>query len=131
MRLIDENVINDLHAYIAVICKELNSFAYRVGGTADHIHIACNLPRTLPVSKLLEEVKRSSSAWIKTQGSKYGDFSWQGGYGAFSVGQSQLSGLMRYINAQKEHHKSQSFKEELLAILKKYGVEYDEKYLWD
>jgi putative transposase len=130
-RWIDDKLKSDLHAYLAGICRNQGSEAYRVGGTEDHVHIACSLPRTLTVSKLVEEIKKSSSAWVKTQGEAYGRFSWQAGYGAFSVGQSQLPTLLRYIDGQKAHHRAQTFKEEFQAFLHKYGVQYDENYVWD
>ena len=128
--LIYKSVQSDLHAYIAGVCRKLNSEAYRVGGTEDHIHIACSLPRSLTVSKLLEEIKRSSSLWIKTQNPLFNKFSWQAGYGAFSLGQSQLGTLIAYIDNQSEHHRARSFKEELIDFFQKYNVEYDEQYLW-
>jgi putative transposase len=121
----------DLHAYLAGICRALESEAFRVGGTENHIHLACTLPRTLTQSKLLEEMKKSSSAWIKKQPRCPAHFSWQAGYGAFSVSQSQLPALIRYIDVQEEHHRTKTYKEELIELLKKYRVEYDEKYLWD
>jgi hypothetical protein len=105
--------------------------AYRVGGVADHVHIACTLPRTVPVSKLLEEIKKSSSAWIKQQASTSRGFAWQAGYGAFSLGQSQLDALIAYIDGQDEHHRKRTFKEEFVEFLKRYGVDYDERYVWD
>ncbi len=120
-----------LHAYLAVACREVGSHAYRVGGTDDHVHIACKFPRTLTVAKLLEEIKKTSSAWMKKQDPKCEDFTWQGGYAAFSLGQSQLPTLIRYIENQEEHHKKRTFQEELIEFLKKYKVDYDEKYLWD
>ena len=103
----------------------------RVGGTDDHVHIACTLPRTLTMAKLVEEVKKTSSSWMKQQEGGTANFSWQSGYGIFSLGQSQLSALLRYVDNQEEHHGSNRFKEELLVLLEKYGVAYDEKYLWD
>ena len=121
----------DLHAYLAGTCRALGSEAYRVGGTEDHVHIACTLPRTMTVSKLLEETKKTSSAWFKGHDTRCHDFSWQAGYGAFSLGQSQLPSLIRYIDNQQEHHRTKSFRKELLELLQKYGVEYDERYLWD
>jgi len=130
-RWIDAKVRDGLHAYLAGACRAVGSDAYRVGGTDDHVHLACSLPRTLSVSKLLEEIKKSSSSWVKTHGSKYAGFSWQSGYGAFSLGQSQLPAILRYIDGQEEHHRKQTFKEELVDLLTKYGVEYDETYLWD
>lgn len=120
-----------LHGYLAGACRAFSSQAFRVGGTNDHVHIACSLPRTLTVSSLLEEIKKSSSAWMKEQGDGYAMFKWQAGYGAFSLGQSQLPDLLRYIENQGEHHRTRPFTEELLEIVKRYGVEYDERYLWD
>jgi putative transposase len=102
-----------------------------VGGTDNHIHIACTLPRTLPLSKLLEEVKKSSSKWIKEVSADCENFAWQSGYAVFSVGQSQIRGLIRYINNQKEHHRKRTYREEVLEFLHKYEVTYDERYLWD
>jgi REP element-mobilizing transposase RayT len=120
-----------LHAYIAGICRAQGLQAYRVGGTSDHVHIACSLSRTLTMAKLVEETKKSSSIWMKQQDGGEPHFSWQAGYGIFSLGQSQLPRLLQYIDDQEEHHRTISFQEELLDFLKKYEVEYDDKYLWD
>jgi putative transposase len=120
-----------LHAYLAGAVRALGAKAYRVGGVADHVHIACTLPRTMPVSKLLEEIKKSSSAWMKQQDQTCIGFTWQAGYGAFSLGQSQLESLLSYIGNQEEHHRKRTFKEEYLEFLDRYGVDYDERYLWD
>jgi len=130
-RWINEAIRPRLHAYLAGACRALGSEAYRVGGTDDHVHIACTLPRTLTVSKLLEEIKKSSSAWVKDQDDALRWFAWQSGYGAFSLGQSQLPVLLGYIDGQREHHRSCSFKDEFLSLLKRYGVDYDERYLWE
>jgi len=120
-----------IHAYLAGTCRNKGSEAFRIGGTKDHIHIACTLPRTLTISKLLEEIKRSSSAWIKKQDSRCNGFSWQAGYGAFSLGQTQRNMLIGYIDNQREHHRHQTFQEEFLDFLHKYEIDYDERYLWD
>jgi REP element-mobilizing transposase RayT len=128
---IDESVCPALHAYLAGACRSIGCEAYRVGGTADHIHIACTLPRTLTVSNLLEEIKKSSSSWLKQQNGIPASFAWQSGYGVFSVGESQLPTLLRYIDNQKEHHRTRTFKEEYLDFLKRYGVNHDERYLWN
>jgi len=85
----------------------------------------------MTVSKLLEEIKKTSSAWIKKRDARCENFSWQAGYGAFSLGQSQLSTLIQYIDNQQEHHKTKTFKEELIELLEKYAIDYDERYLWD
>ena len=92
--MIPQNIQPDLHAYLAGICHGLKSEAYRVGGTANHVHMACTLPRTLSISKLLEEIKKSSSVWIKKQDESLNSFAWQAGYGAFSLGRSQLNDLI-------------------------------------
>ena len=127
--MIREEIESELHAYIASICRACGSEAYRVGGTSNHIHIACTLPRTLAASQLLEEVKKSSSKWIKGKSRRYQAFSWQAGYAVFSVGRSQLDHLVRYIDGQKDHHRKKGFKEEVVKLLEKYGVEYNERYL--
>ena len=97
-RSIPEAVQSHLHAYLAGACRAIGSEAYRVGGTEDHVHIACSLPRTLSVSELLEEIKKSSSVWMKEQDDLGREFAWQAGYGAFSVGHSPLPVLIRYID---------------------------------
>ena len=126
-----DGVRSKMHAYLAGACRNQGSEAYRVGGTQDHIPIACTLPRTLTISKLLEEIKRSSSAWVKEQDSNCKEFSWQAGYGAFSLGQSQLGTLLNYIDNPLEHHRHSNFQEEFLDFLQKYGIDYDERYLWE
>ena len=81
--------------------------------------------------KLLEEIKSHSSKWIKTKNEAYKNFYWQDGYGAFSVNPAEVDTVIAYINNQHEHHKNKAFKDEYRAILKKYDVDYDEKYVWD
>ena len=97
-----------LHAYLAGICRAKGAEAYRVGGTEDHVHIACTLPRTLTQAKLLEETKKGSSIWMKQQEGGPRRFSRQAGYGIFSLGQSQLPTLIQYIDNQEEHHRLNS-----------------------
>lgn len=121
-----------LYAYIGGVIKNLRGIPIKINGMPDHIHILATLPRTITLAKFLEEIKRSSSKWIKTQGKEFVDFSWQGGYGVFSVSQSKVDVVSNYISNQKAHHHHQkSFKEELIEFLEQYDVEYDEKYLWD
>jgi REP element-mobilizing transposase RayT len=124
-----QEVEEELWRYLAATCTAHDCQAHRVGGTVDHVHIVCGLARTIPVSKLLEEVKTGSSKWMKTKG--VGEFGWQNGYGAFSIGQSQLDDVVAYIGRQKEHHHRLTFQEEYREFLKKYRVEYDERYVWD
>jgi putative transposase len=120
-----------LHAYLASVCRDCDCEAYRVGGVADHVHIAARLARTISQAALLEKIKKTSSAWIKRQGKQYAAFYWQGGYGDFSIGWSQLEELVRYIDRQEQHHHMQTFQEEYRNLLQKYHVEFDERYVWD
>jgi len=119
-----------LHAYLATVARNAGCECYRVGGIADHVHLAIRLSRTISVATLVEELKTSSSKWLKTQSPGLTEFAWQSGYGAFSVGPTELEALRRYIENQEEHHKTRTFQEEYIAFLKKYGVEYDERYVW-
>jgi len=124
-------VRSELHRYVAGICRKQGCPALDVGGTEDHVHILFSLSRTVTISKLDEEVKTGSSKWIKSKGQEYADFAWQGGYGAFSIGQSGVEAARRYIGRQEEHHRKVSFQDEFRAFLRKYGVAYDEGYVWD
>jgi REP element-mobilizing transposase RayT len=129
--VLDLPVRHDLHAYLATTARNAGCECYCVGGVADHVHLAVRLSRTLTVAKLVEELKTSTSRWLKTQSPKLAGFAWQGGYGAFSVGPSDLPALRQYIEGQEEHHKKHSFQDEFRALLKKYGVDHDERYMWD
>ena len=120
-----------MHAYLATVCRDCQCEAYRVGGASDHVHIAARLARTISQAELLEKIKKTSSAWIKLQGEQYRAFYWQGGYGDFSLGFSQLDELVRYIDHQEEHHRTRTFQEEYRNLLQKYHVEFDERYVWD
>jgi REP element-mobilizing transposase RayT len=120
-----------LHAYLATVARNVDCEAYRVGGVADHVHLAIRLSRTMTIARLVETLKTSSSKWLKTQSPALAAFSWQRGYGCFSVGPSDLDALKAYIDTQEEHHKTRTFQEEFRMFLKKYGVEYDEAYVWD
>ena len=128
---IDNAIEQELWAYLGGICKALECNPIRVGGHSDHVHICCLLSKKITQVKLLEEVKTESSKWIKTKGRQYEKFYWQDGYGIFSVNPYELEKVVNYIDNQREHHKKWSFQEELLAFLKKYNVEYDERYLWN
>jgi putative transposase len=128
---IDVEIEEELFKYVAGICRELKCPSHKIGAADDHIHIACSLSRTIAISKLVEEIKSSSSKWIKTKGDRYREFAWQNGYGAFSIGQSQLSDLCDYIANQREHHRRSTFQEEFRALLAKYNIEFDERYVWD
>ncbi len=128
---IDDTVKEQLWEYLGGICKGLECAPVRIGGYNDHVHILCSLSKKITQMKLIEEVKKQSSKWMKTKDTKYVKFYWQDGYGIFSVNPSEIDIVVEYIKNQGEHHKKRTFKEELVAFLKKYHVEYDEKYLWE
>jgi putative transposase len=129
--ILDAKIRPELHAYLATVARNAECECYRVGGVADHIHLAIRLSRAITVSQLVMELKASSSKWLKVQSPTLAHFAWQAGYGAFSVGPSDLEALRSYIDTQEAHHRTRTFQEEYLAFLKKYGVEYDERYIWD
>lgn len=126
---LDATMAPRVHAYMATVLRDMNAHAFRVGGTADHVHIACTLPRTVCQSDLVKKVKTTSSQWLKEQGVP--SFFWQHGYGMFSISKSQLDAVVGYIDRQPEHHRVKTFQEEFRVFLDKYQVEYDERYVWD
>lgn len=128
--LIKMEIQPSLHAYLAGTLKNLDSPCVAIGGTSNHVHVLMALSKKAGLSEVVGELKKSSSKWIKTKGPAYAHFAWQEGYGAFSIGQSQVAVLKRYIARQEEHHKTKSFEAELIATLRKYEVTYDERYLW-
>jgi REP element-mobilizing transposase RayT len=127
----NQTVRRDLHAYLAGTCRNLHAPTPIVGGVADHVHLLCRFPRTLTVADLLQHLKGDSSHWIKTHDASLAEFAWQNGYGAFSVSPGHLDALQHYIANQEEHHRKESFQDEFRRILHKYGVEFDERYVWD
>jgi REP element-mobilizing transposase RayT len=128
--LIRPEIEAQLHAYIKGIAKNHGSPVLAINGTADHLHLLVSLSKRVALADLLENLKKDSSVWIKTQGPQYKQFYWQEGYGAFTIGESAVAALKRYIANQKTHHRKVSFQEELLVLLKRYQIEYDERYLW-
>ena len=129
--LINQRVEDQLHAHMAAVFKEYDSPALIIGGTENHVHILCSLSKKYSLSKILEDVKKCSSKWIKTIDPDCGKFYWQNGYGAFSIGFSGKTAAINYIKNQKEHHRNKTFQEEFLEFLNKYQVNYDERYIWD
>ena len=121
----------ELHAYLATVARNANCECYRAGGTADHVHLAIRMSRTITVAKLVEELKTASSKWLKTLAPDLATFAWQRGYGAFSVGPSKRDALRHYIDTQEEHHRTRSFQEEYRSLLVSYGIAFDERYVWD
>ena len=128
---LDAHLRPRVFAYLAEVGREMGCEVYRVGGTADHIHMAIQLTRPLAVADFVKKVKASSSAWIKAEGDNHAGFSWQAGYGVFSLGASQLAVLTSYIDQQEEHHRVRGFQEEYRDFLKQHGVAYDDRYVWE
>lgn len=120
----------DLFAYMGAIIKDNESIPILLNGTNDHVHILCVMSKNIALAKLVEEIKRHTSRWIKTIDPHYKQFAWQGGYAGFSVSQSLHDKTKHYLVNQEEHHQKMTFKEELIAFLREYGIEYDERYLW-
>ena len=127
---IDAAVREDLHAFLAGVARTAGAECLRVGGTADHVHLAVHLPRTLTVAQLMEDLKTPSSKWMKEH-TPWSAFAWQRGYSAFSVSPNDVEALVHYIGNQEEHHRTRTFQDEYRAFLKKYNVEYNERYAWD
>jgi REP element-mobilizing transposase RayT len=115
----DRALRDELHCYLGGILSNLDCQPLIVGGVEDHIHYLCALSRTCTVADMVKEVKRGSSLWVKTKGSGLDQFSWQNGYGAFSIGASQIEPVREYIAGQEEHHRRISFQDELRTLLRR------------
>jgi len=130
-RIITDGVRDSLHAYMATVLQNLGCPPVLINSVEDHAHILFELARTVAVSAAVEDVKKASSKWIKTQGSEFAGFAWQAGYGAFAVSESKVSAVREYIANQREHHRAKSFQEEYRAFLERHGIAFDERYVWD
>ena len=118
-------------AYMATVLRNLECLRVIVGDVDDHTHILCDLTKKYAPMKVMEMLKKDSSKFVKTLGKNLGAFHWQDGYGLFSVSPSHWEAAEKYILNQEEHHRKETFQEELRRILDKYGAKYDERYLWD
>jgi putative transposase len=128
---LDSNIRPRVFEYLGGICKGLECYPVKIGGHSDHVHVLCLLSRKISQMKLVEELKKQSSQWVKKIDTKYSKISWQNGYGIFSVNPKELDVIIRYIERQDEHHKKMTFKDEFRLFLKNYNVDYDERYLRD
>jgi REP element-mobilizing transposase RayT len=126
--LIAEEIQPQLWAFVGGIARRNGFKALIVGGIANHVHVLLSLPATLPLAKAMQLIKGASSHWMNENHTR--DFSWQEGYGAFTVGISQKDQTISYIRRQPEHHKKRSFEEEFVTFLKKHGVEHDPQHVW-
>jgi putative transposase len=120
-----------LHSFLGGISKQLDCPPIIVGGIEDHVHLLCGFGRTITQGNWVKELKRISSVWVKKQEKGMQDFEWQGGYATFSVSQSNLGQLERYIANQEEHHRKMSFQDELRELFRRHNQEWDERYVWD
>ena len=121
----------DLHSYIGGILRNLSSPAVIINSVSDHIHILFLLSKNFALAKVVEEVKRQSTIWVKSDKQRSQKFAWQGGYGAFSISSSQVEKVKQYIANQKELHKKYSYREEVEALIKEYDIiAYDPEYFW-
>jgi REP element-mobilizing transposase RayT len=127
----DRDLREETHAYLGGISKALGCTPVRIGGVEDHVHLLARQSRTLSQAGWVKELKRSSSLWLKERDRAMCDFAWQAGYGAFSVSASNVEAVRDYIARQEEHHRKASFQDEFRAMLKKHGVTWDERYVWD
>lgn len=135
----DNLLREELYRFMSGTLKAMDCAPVIIGGVEDHVHLLCNLSRSRDAAEVVKELKRSSSLWIKSKfpastGSGLSDltrFAWQSGYGIFSVGFSQIPAVTAYIARQEEHHRKTSFQDELRQFLRRYEVEYDERYVWD
>src|SRR5688500_10855816 len=114
---IEPAVREKLHPYLATVARNADCECFRIGGESDHVHLAVRLSRTITMAGLIEDLKVTSSKWIKTQQGGLENFAWQRGYGAFSVGNGDLAALIAYIDGQEEHHRVRTFQEEYRAFL--------------
>jgi REP-associated tyrosine transposase len=130
-RLLTEGIRQELHAYTATVFKAMECHALLMNSVEDHVHIVFSLARTRSISEVVETVKKSTSKWLKTKPPELAQFHWQAGYGAFSVSQSNLDQVLKYIANQQEHHRVKTFQEEYRGFLKRHGVAFDERYVWD
>ena len=129
--LILPQIEKELFAYIGGILRKYDSILLAANGTANHIHLLVSQSKNVSLSDLLRELKKSSSLWIKTKGAKFGNFQWQAGFGAFSIGHSQIETVKSYIEKQKEHHKIEIFEDEYRKFLQKYEIDFDDRYFLD
>lgn len=129
--LILDSVRQALHSYMASVLQNLGCTPVIINSVEDHAHILFDLSRTVALSAAVEDVKKSSSKWIKTQGEAFAGFSWQAGYGAFAVSESNVAAVREYVARQGERHREISFEEEYRQFLTRHGIVFDERYVWD
>ena len=128
----DEGIRKELFAYKATVLRDnVDTPALIINGVEDHVHMLCLLSRKFAIKSVIEEAKTETSKWLKKQSAELSNFAWQGGYGIFSVSESNCEQVRRYIQEQERHHMVMSFKDEFRLLCKRHGIEIDERYVWD
>jgi REP element-mobilizing transposase RayT len=128
--IITSKLREELYRYLGGIVKGEEGTSLQIGGMSDHVHLVLKLKPVHSISEFMRKVKGNSSKWINEMHGQGRRFSWQEGYGAFSISPSQLNHVIQYVKRQEEHHKKISFKDEFVQLLKRHHVEYDERYIW-
>ncbi len=129
--IITDTVRHALHSYMATVLQHLGCAPVLINSVEDHTHLLFDLARTVSISQVVEDVKKSSSKWLKTQGPQFISFAWQSGYGAFAVSESNVGAVREYIANQRAHHHQKTFQEEYRAFLQRHNIVFDERYVWD
>lgn len=128
--LITESLCNEIHKYIGGIIRGEGGILLEIGGMPDHIHLALKFKADHSVADMMRRIKANSSKWVNEHNKISGRFSWQSGYGAFTVSESQADAVIDYIRRQNEHHRKKTFQEEFVQLLDRHGIQYDERYIW-
>jgi putative transposase len=122
---------DELHKYISGVVRGINGSCIEINGIPDHIHLLAILPPKIAISDALRDIKANSSKWVHESKPELMSFGWQDGYAAFTVSKSQVDPVREYIREQKHHHGLRDYKAELLSLLARHDVDYDERYIWD
>ena len=125
------DIRDELHAYIGGVVENHKGTLLKSGSVADYIHLLIGQPRTCAPAELVQEIKTGSSKWLKTKSAGNAGFHWQAGYGVFSISPSHRPALEKYIANQAEHPRKVTFQDEYRRLLNKYGIQFDERYVWD
>jgi putative transposase len=129
--LITPNIQEELYRYIGGIIHNEGGVSLEIGGIKDHVHLLAKIKPAISISEMLARIKSNSSKWVNETKMKFQKFGWQEGYGAFSVSESQVPSVAKYIRDQESHHQKQTFQDEYIKLLRRHRIKYDEQYLWD